>query len=61
MLLEPEPHMLDIPAVSSVPDVVDIPELCVISDVVDSDDVAVFPAAPPVTGVDPAIAMPPPS
>ena len=61
MLLEPEPHMLDIPAVSSVPDVVDIPELCVISDVVDSDDAAVFPTAPPVTGVDPAIAMPPPS
>ena len=61
MLLEPEPHMPDMPAVSSVPDVVDIPELCVIPDVVDSDDAAVFPTAPPVTGVDPAIAMPPPS
>jgi hypothetical protein len=72
ILLEPEPHMPDMPAVSSVPDVVDIPELCVNPDVIDIDevvaipddmsiDVAVFPAALPVAGADPAIAIPPPS
>jgi hypothetical protein len=72
MLLEPEPHMPDMPLVSSVPEVVDIPELCVIPDVVDIDEVAaipddmsidaaVFPAAPPVAGIDPAMAIPPPS
>jgi hypothetical protein len=70
ILLEPEPHMPDMPAVSSAPGVVDIPE--VIPDVDDIDEVAaipddmsidatVFPAAPPATGVDPAIAIPPPS
>lgn len=64
-LLEPEPHMPDMPAVSSVPDVVDIPKLCVIPDVVDMDEVAVVPddmsvdaAAFPAA---PAIAIPPPS
>jgi len=68
MLLEPEPHMPDMPAVSRAPEV----ELCVITDVVDieevaampddvSIDAAVFPAAPPMAGVDPAIAIPPPS
>jgi len=68
MLLEPEPHMPDMPAVSSVPDVVDNPELCVIPDIVDIDEVAaipddmsidaaVFPAVPPA----PAIGIPPPS
>jgi len=71
MLLEPEPHMPDKPAVSSVPEVDDIPELCVIPDVdIDevaaipddmSIDAAVFPAALPATAVDPAIAIPPPS
>jgi hypothetical protein len=70
-LLEPEPHMPDMPAVSSVPEVVDIPGLCVIPEVdIDevaaipddvSIDAAVFPAKPPVAGVDPAIAIPPPS
>ena len=71
MLLEPEPHMPDMPAVSSVPEVDDIPELCVIPDVeIDevaaipddmSIDAAVFPVALPATAVDPAIAIPPPS
>lgn len=63
-LLEPEPHMPDMPAVSSVADV----ELCVMPDIVvaaipdeGSIDAAVFPAMPPVAGVDPAIAIPPPS
>ena len=66
MLLEPEPHMPDTPAVSSMPDEVDIPELCVVPDVADipevagiEDDMSIDPAA--VAGVEPAIAMPPPS
>lgn len=68
MLLEPEPHMPDMPAVSSVPEV----ELCVIPDDIDIDEVAampddmsidaaVVPATPLVAGVEPAIAIPPPS
>jgi hypothetical protein len=69
MLLEPEPHMPDIPAVSRVPDVVDIPELCVIPDIDEvaaiPDDIsieaAVFPAALLAVAVDPANAIPPPS
>lgn len=69
MLLEPEPHVPDIPAVSRVPDVVDIPELCVIPDIDEvaaipddmSADAAVFPAALPSVAVDPANAIPPPS
>jgi hypothetical protein len=69
MLLEPEPHMPDMPAVSSVPV---IPGLCIVPDVIDIDEVApipdevsidaaVFPTPPPVAGVEPAIAIPPPS
>ncbi|MEH2487630.1 hypothetical protein V1280_003569 [Bradyrhizobium sp. AZCC 2230] len=64
MLLEPEPHVPDMPAVSSVPDVVDIPELIPDVAAIPDDmsiDAAVVPAAPPATGVDPAIAIPPPS
>lgn len=64
MLSEPEPHMPDMPAVSSVPEV----ELCVIPDIVVAAipddmliDAAVFPAMSPVAAVDPAIAIPPPS
>ncbi|RXT37813.1 hypothetical protein B5V03_31685 [Bradyrhizobium betae] len=65
MLLEPEPHMPDMPAVSSAPEM----GLCIVADVIDNDEVvpipdevdaAVFPT-PPVAGVDPAIAIPPPS
>lgn len=57
-LLEPEPHMPDMPAVSGVPEV----ELCVVPDIVvaASPDDGV-PAMPPVAKVDPAIAIPPPS
>lgn len=72
MLLEPEPHMPDTPAVSSVLEVVDVPEVCVVPDIIDIDEVAaigddvsidaaVFPTPPPVAGIDPAIAIPPPS
>jgi hypothetical protein len=71
-LFEPEPHMPDMPAVSMIPEAVDIPELCIIPDVADSPDVvdseddmlaaaAVFPAAPPVAGIDAAADIPPPS
>jgi hypothetical protein len=58
MRLEPEPHMPDMPAVSSVPDIADIPEVTGIEDDM-SIDPAVVPAA--VAGVEPAIAIPPPS
>ncbi|WGD50248.1 hypothetical protein QA641_32255 [Bradyrhizobium sp. CB1650] len=72
MLLEPEPHMPDMPAVSRVPELVDVAEVCVVPDIIDIDEVAaiaddvsidatVFPTPPPVAGIDPAIAIPPPS
>lgn len=70
MLLAPEPHMPDMPAVSSVPELVDIPALAVIPAVIEdvaaipddmSTDAAVFPDVLPTAGVDPAIAIPPPS
>jgi hypothetical protein len=66
MLLEPEPHMLNMPAVSMIPEAVDMPELCNIPDVVDSEGdmlgvAAVFPAAPPAAGTDAVTDMPPPS
>jgi hypothetical protein len=53
MLLEPEPHIPDIPAVSIIPEVVDIPDVADIPD--DVPDVA------PVAGVAVPIAVPPPS
>jgi hypothetical protein len=67
MLLEPEPHMPDMPAVSSVPevglwvvpDIIDVDEVAAIPDDV-SIDAAVFPAVP-VAAAEPAIAIPPPS
>jgi hypothetical protein len=52
MLLEPEPHIPDIPAVSSIPDVVDIPDVAEIPDDID---------VPAATGVAVPIAIPPPS
>jgi hypothetical protein len=67
MLLEPEPHMPDMPAVSSVP----VVALCVVPDIIDMDEVAAIPddvsidaavlPAAPVAGAEPAIAIPPPS
>jgi hypothetical protein len=54
-LLEPEPHIPDIPEVSSIPEVVDIPDVADIPDEVDIPDVAAVAGA-----ADPA-AMPPPS
>ena len=71
-LLEPEPHIPDIPDVSSIPEEVDIPELCSIPDVVDMPEVAEspvdilgeaaeLPADMPVAGVAAPGAIPPPS
>jgi hypothetical protein len=55
ILLEPEPHIPDIPEVSSIPEVVDIPDVADIPDEVDIPDVAAVAGA-----ADPA-ATPPPS
>jgi hypothetical protein len=72
MLVEPDPHIPDIPDVSSTPEEVDIPELCSIPEVVDIPDVvdgsiemlgeaAVLPADMPVAGADVPSVNPPPS
>jgi hypothetical protein len=69
-LVEPEPHIPDIPDVSMIPDAVAIPELCSMPDVVDRAEVAereaepgvpvaVVPDMAPVAGV--AGVIPPPS
>jgi hypothetical protein len=55
MLLEPEPHIPDNPAVSSIPEVADIP------DDVDIPDVAMVPEVAAVAGVAVPIVIPPPS
>jgi hypothetical protein len=57
MLLEPEPHIPDIPDVSSIPEDVDIPD-----DIdVDVPEVAVLPVVAAVAGVAVPAAIPPPS
>src|SRR5258707_5787189 len=73
MLLEPEPHIPDVPDVSSVPELVDIPEaaevpddvdvpeVAVVSDVEVVPGVAVLPAVAPVAGAAVPAAVPPPS
>src|SRR6266851_6634484 len=55
MLLEPEPHIPDMPEVCSIPEVVDIP------DDADIPDVAVVPDVAAVAGAAVPIAIPPPS
>jgi hypothetical protein len=55
MLLEPEPHIPDMPEVCSMPEVVDIPDVAEIPDDVDIPDVAA------VAGAAVPIAIPPPS
>jgi hypothetical protein len=50
MLLEPEPHIPDMPEVSSIPDVVDIPDVAGIPDDVDIPDVAIAPEVAAVAG-----------
>jgi hypothetical protein len=70
-LLEPEPHIPDIPAVSNVPEVVDTPDVpkgseeFEIPDDVDNPDIAVLPdiapAVPAVVGAPVPTPIPPPS
>ena len=55
MLLEPEPHIPDMPEVSSMPEVVDIPDVADMPDDVDIPEVAAAAAAAVPT------AIPPPS
>ena len=59
-LVEPDPHMPDMPAVSSAPDEVDMVEPCVGPDIAEFDDgstdIAVLPAPAELQ-----IAIPPPS
>jgi len=67
MLLEPEPHIPDIPDVSSIPEDVDIPAVADIPDDVDApdvavmSDVAVLPVVAAVAGAALPAAAPPPS
>ena len=67
MLLEPEPHIPDIPDVSSIPEDVDIPAVADIPDDVDAPDVAVvsdiavLPVVAAVAGAALPAAAPPPS
>ena len=67
VLLEPEPHIPDIPDVSSIPEDVDIPAVADIPDDVDAPDVAVvsdiavLPVVAAVAGAAFPAAAPPPS
>lgn len=70
MLLEPEPHIADIPAVSIAPEADMAPAPCVIPEVIDMPEVAgiadvpcmvVAPAELAVAGADVASDRPPPS
>jgi hypothetical protein len=60
MLLEPEPHIPDMPEVCSIPEVVDIPEVAEIADDVDSPEEPAIPDAA-VAGAAVPAAIPPPS
>jgi hypothetical protein len=57
MLLEPEPHVPDIPEVSSIPEDVDVD----IADDVDIPGIAMVPGSAAVAGVEAPTAVPPPS
>src|SRR6266404_733960 len=61
MLLEPEPHIPDIPDVSSIPEDVDIPDGIVICDDVDVPVVAMGSVVAAVAGAALPAAAPPPS
>jgi hypothetical protein len=61
MLLEPEPHIPDMPEVCSIPDVVDIPDVDEIADDVDSAEEVDIPDVAAVAGAAVPIAIPPPS
>jgi hypothetical protein len=58
MLLEPEPHIPDMPEVCSIPEVVDIPD---VADDVESPDDIDIPDVAAVAGAAVPIAIPPPS
>jgi hypothetical protein len=67
MLVEPEPHIPDVPDVSSIPELVDVPAVVDVPDDVDVpdiavvSDVAVVPDVAAVAGAAVPIAVPPPS
>jgi hypothetical protein len=61
MLLEPEPHIPDMPEVCSMPEVVDIPDVAEIPDDVESPDEVDIPDVAAVAGAAVPIAIPPPS
>jgi hypothetical protein len=66
MLLEPEPHIPDVPEVSSIPEDIDTPDVADVPDDIDIDgpnvpDVAVLPVVAAVAGAALPDAVPPPS
>jgi hypothetical protein len=61
MLLEPEPHIPDMPEVCSISEVVDIPDVAEIADDVDSPGDVVIPDAAAVAGAAVPTPIPPPS
>jgi hypothetical protein len=61
MLLEPEPHIPDIPDVSSIPEDVDIPDEVDVPDVGVVPDIAVLPVVAAVAGAAVPADVPPPS
>jgi hypothetical protein len=60
-LLEPEPHIPDMPEVCSIPEVVDIADVAEIADEVESPDEVDIPEVAAVAGAAVPIAIPPPS
>ena len=61
MLVEPEPHIPDIPEVSSIPEAVDVPGGIDICDDVDVPGIAMLPVVAAVAGAALPDAVPPPS
>jgi hypothetical protein len=61
MLLEPEPHIPDMPEVCSISEVADTPDVAEIADDVDSPGEVVIPDAAAVAGAAVPMAIPPPS
>jgi hypothetical protein len=61
MLLEPEPHIPDMPEVCSIPEVVDIPDVAEIADDVDSPGEVDIPDVTAVAGAAVPTPIPPPS
>jgi hypothetical protein len=61
MLLEPEPHIPDMPEVCSISEVVDTPDVAEIADDVDGPGDVVIPDAAALAGAVLPIAIPPPS